>query len=159
MNPGQSQQIQTVSSTDHGWKNHLWHRYTTLLPSVLPAQAGKDSERGQETSHALTNSTLQAHFLFEEKRGGKRGKVQLKLSCPIKHFTTTNRLTSDSAMEPEQCKRLQNACGDAKYRSHKEPLPRWEGTPYSPPAQPQGASTLMLSTHAEKAQERCFVSK
>lgn len=33
----------------------------------------------------------------------ERERVQFKLNCPIKHFTTTHRLTFDSAVEPEQC--------------------------------------------------------
>lgn len=90
--------------------------------------------------------------LPKKNKVGKRGRAQLKLNCAIKRFSTTNRLTSDSAIELEQYERLQNAVwkGNKKQWSHKEPSPRQEGPPDSP---------CPASAHAEKVQERWFCFK
>lgn len=160
INPPQSQERQDHLQTTEG-RNTCPTCTGHLYPSALPAWVRKDSTQDQ-ISHTLTNRTKNVLSPFEEKQGGKRGKVQLQLNCPIKHFTTTNQSTFDCAIEPEQCRRLQNACLKRRcktIRSHKEPLPRREGPPLQPPAQPTGAFMLMLATHAKKAQERCFVSK
>lgn len=76
-------------------------RNTSSNFSALTAfPAWKDGEWSEELTPGKQHHTAPC---APWEKTMERERVQLKLNCPIKHFTTTHRLTFDSAVEPEQC--------------------------------------------------------